>query len=259
MSGPGFRIAAGYAFAEERGLTQEVEAIRRMAIHPSISRGSAVRKGAIVRLLEERGLVGEFIDLHWPNRNTPAGNKRHSVFLQRLNLNEKRLKGEDSGVEDPDPTADESEAEEPSLFALEAHLRDFLARNLYRVQVKGVKLSLFKDEAGRSGVEYPTAVGPIDLLAVDSVGNFYVFELKVGRGPDKTLGQLARYMGWVKIELARDRTVTGIVVANSIDPKLRYAAAVMPSTLLLEYELDFKIRGIAPMGGDGLPARVDVT
>jgi hypothetical protein len=247
LPGPGFQIAAAYTFAEQRGLVAEAETIRNMPIHPSITRGSAVRKGALVDLLERRGIMADFIDHHWPNRNTPSGEKRRSVFLQRLRLNEKRLNGEDVGMGDPDTNGGDSEAEEPALFALEAHLRDFLARNLDKIQLAPTALTLFKDQNGRSGVEYPTGVGPIDILAVDVAGNFFVFELKVARGPDRTLGQLARYMGWVKIELARDRAVTGVVVANSIDPKLRYAAAVMPSTLLLEYELDFKLRGIAPM------------
>jgi hypothetical protein len=247
VPGPGFQIAAAYKFAEQHGLGAEAEAIRNMPIHSSISRGSAARKGALVELLETHGLMAEFVDHHWPNRNTAAGEKRRAVFLQRLRLNEKRLRGEDVGGEDPDMKEDDSEADEPALFALEAHLRDFLARNLNKLQVASTALTLFKDHSGRSGVEYPTGVGPIDILAVDAAGNFFVFELKVARVPDRTLGQLARYMGWVKIELAGDQTVTGVVVANSIDPKLRYAAAVMPATLLLEYELDFKIRGIAPM------------
>jgi hypothetical protein len=249
VAGPGFRIAAAFKFAEERGLAADAEAIRRMPIDASIARGSAVRKGALVKLLEERGLMSEFVDLHWPNRNTPAGERRRAVFLQRLRLNERRLSGEDPAPDDPFTDNEEPEAEEDrTLFALEAHLRDFIASNLSRVPMGGTKLMLYKDANGRSGVEYPTGVGPIDILAVDSDGNFFVFELKVDRGPDRALGQLARYMGWVKIELARGRAVTGVVVASSIDPKLRYAAAVMPTALLLEYELDFKIRGVAPMG-----------
>lgn len=80
-------------------------------------------------------------------------------------------------------------------FALEAHLRDFLARNLETVE-KGLKL--FRDETHRDGIEYPTSSGPVDILALDTSNNFVIFELKVDRGPDKALGQLMRYMGWVR-------------------------------------------------------------
>jgi hypothetical protein len=57
-------------------------------------------------------------------------------------------------------------------------------------------------------------------------------------------------MGWVKLGLAGEKAVTGIIVANSIDRKLRYAATVMGNALLMEYELDFKVRGVAPMSGE---------
>jgi hypothetical protein len=259
LPGPGFQIAAAYRFAEQSGLTAEAEKIRAMPIHPSISRGSAVRKGALIELLERKGVMAEFIDHHWPNRHTPAGERRRATFLQRLRLNERRLTGEDPGSEDPDANDGDLEAEVPSSFALEAHLRDYLARNLNRIQVGNAPISLYKDSTGRSGIEYPTAVGPIDILAVDTDGNFFVFELKVGRGPDRAMGQLTRYMGWVKLELANNKSVRGIVVANSIDPKLRYSAAVMPNTLLLEYELDFKIRGVAPMESAVAVHKADVT
>lgn len=98
-------------------------------------------------------------------------------------------------------------------------------------------------------------MGPIDILAADSTGNLYVFELKLDRGPDRALGQLARYMGWVKSHLAAGKTVTGVLVARSIDERLRYAAAVIPNVALLEYEVQFSVRPVeahGPIGsGDG--------
>jgi RecB family endonuclease NucS len=63
--------------------------------------------------------------------------------------------------------------------------------------VYGKTLSLYQDETGRDGIENRTDVGPIDILAVDTEGNFVVFELKLSRGPDYAMGQIARYMGWV--------------------------------------------------------------
>ena len=132
-------------------------------------------------------------------------------------------------------------------FALEGQLRDFMIANLSRILVAGTRLRLYKDSSGRSGREYPTAVGPIDILAVDDAGNLFVFELKLERGPDRVLGQLARYMGWVKANLAQGTEVRGVAVARTIDEKLRYAAAVLPDVLLLEYEIDFQLREVPPM------------
>ena len=85
----------------------------------------------------------------------------------------------------------DSISEEHTSFALEAHLRDFLAKNLQTVEAG---LKLFRDDTQREGVEYPSSSGPIDILAKDKNDNFVVFELKVGRGPDKAMGQLMRYM-----------------------------------------------------------------
>jgi RecB family endonuclease NucS len=86
------------------------------------------------------------------------------------------------------------------------------------------------------------AVGPIDILAIDGQENFIVFELKLTRGPDKAMGQLLRYMGWVRQNLAKGRNVYGVIVAKDMDEKLRYAALPVPNVSLLEYELDFRLK-----------------
>jgi hypothetical protein len=95
----------------------------------------------------------------------------------------------------------------------------------------------------RQGIEYPTEVGPVDILALDDEGNFVVFELKLTMGPDKTIGQLLRYMGWIKANLAKDHNVYGVMVAKEVHEKLRYAALLVPSLFrLLEYEVDFRLQ-----------------
>jgi hypothetical protein len=149
----------------------------------------------------------------------------------------------------PEEATTASEAEATS-FALEAQLRDFIAGNLPRIPINNVALRVFTDSTGRTGIEYPTGVGPIDILAVDSSGNLYVFELKLDRGPDRALGQLARYMGWVKLHLADAHSVNGVVVARAIDERLRYAAAVIPNVVLLEYEVEFSVRQIGAHGSE---------
>ncbi len=127
------------------------------------------------------------------------------------------------------------------LFPLERHLRDFLAKNIRSVSIGGRPLALYTDRNGQTGVEYPTGVGPIDILAVDADRNFYVFELKLGHGPDAAIGQLARYMGWVKRSIAGDRQVTGVIVAKSVNDKIRYAASVSPNAVLFEYTMSFAL------------------
>lgn len=137
--------------------------------------------------------------------------------------------------------AEEIEEEGTVSFPLESHLRDFLAKNLRSVK-QGLKL--FRDENGRDGVEYPTDVGPIDILAVDENGDFVVFELKLSRGPDKACGQLMRYMGWVRKNLASGHDVKGVLLAQKIDEKLKYAASEYAKIRLCEYEVSFNIKSV---------------
>jgi hypothetical protein len=138
--------------------------------------------------------------------------------------------------------ASELDEGEEHSFALEAHLRDFLAENMASMSVNGQKLQLYADPNQKKGVEYQTGVGRIDLLAVDGAGAFYVFELKLASSPDYALGQVARYMGWLKENVAKGKQVFGVIVARSIDEKLRYAVSVVPNVLLFEYQVQFRLQ-----------------
>jgi endonuclease len=135
------------------------------------------------------------------------------------------------------------ESTEPDmLFPVESHLRDFIAQNIQSLDVNGKRLKLYIDDEGRNGVEYPTDVGLIDILAVDEEGNFVVFELKLSKGPDAAIGQIARYMGWVKKNIAKGMNVSGVIVAKKVDDKLKYAASIVPEISLFEYQLNFTIQ-----------------
>lgn len=137
-----------------------------------------------------------------------------------------------------------TEKEKDLLFPLESHLRDFIAQNIEAIKVDGRSLKLYTDNDGRDGVEYPTDVGRIDILAIDEEGTFVVFELKLSRGADKAIGQLLKYMGWVKENLAKDKKVKGVIVAKSVDEELKYAVAVIPDITLFEYAVRFDLRKV---------------
>lgn len=130
------------------------------------------------------------------------------------------------------------------LFPFEAQLRDFIVQNISSINVNGMKLKLFVDENSRNGVEYPTEVGPIDILCEDQNGDFVVFELKLGKGPDRAMGQIARYMGWVKKNIAINKEVSGVIVAKEVDDKLKYAALVVPRVSLFEYNVNFSVKQV---------------
>ena len=144
----------------------------------------------------------------------------------------------------PEHEEDEDEDLPEAEFTLEYQLRDFLAQNLEVISVQGKKLSVYVDATDRDGVEYPTDVGPIDILAVDETGAFVVFELKRARSPDRAIGQLSRYMGWVKHTIGKDQQVRGVIVAKTISQNLRYAATVVPDVSLFEYEVRFTLNAI---------------
>lgn len=217
-----------------------------MRVHPGIRKKHVPRKGVFVELLEDKGLMDKFIPMYWPARPTDRGKARRQQYLDLKSQNEALLCGEGVDEDILDEVPDVEDCAVPSdadlaAFAMEAQLRDFIVENISRIPIGGRQVRLYRNAEGRDGKEYPTDVGPIDILTIDDVGNFFVFELKLDRGPDRALGQLARYMGWVKIHLAPDREVGGVVVARSIDEKLRYAACVMPNVALLEYEIEFRL------------------
>lgn len=146
---------------------------------------------------------------------------------------------------------EESEEAQEASFGLESQLRDFIAQNISAIDVQGKRLRLYVDPTGRDGIEFPTAVGLIDILAVDASGGFFVFELKRARSPDHAMGQLARYMGWVKETIGREGGVNGVIVAKEISPALRYAVSVVPNVSLFEYEVEFRLKSAHNISQDG--------
>lgn len=168
---------------------------------------------------------------------------RHGMWELRINS---------SGSLEPALCPDDFEGEIVGLpvslsFGLERELRDFIAANISDVRPDGVRLALYADENG-DGVEYLTGVGPIDILAEAESGDLVIFELKLTKGPDKALGQLLRYMGWIKAHLAAGRKVRGVIVARAIDDKLRYAVSLVPDVSLFEYSVSFDLEPVACLG-----------
>jgi hypothetical protein len=147
-----------------------------------------------------------------------------------------------------EPEASSEDEGEDAYFGLESQLRDFLAQNLSTIPVNGERLRVYVDPTGRDGVEFPTAVGLIDILAVDERGNFYVLELKRGRTPDYTIGQLTRYMGWVSQTIGKNAKVNGVIVAKQISDNLKYAVCVVPNVGLFEYEVFFRLHSVRAVG-----------
>lgn len=128
-------------------------------------------------------------------------------------------------------------------FAMEKYLEEFIEANFSNINF-GAKLELYQDEEN-SGRQYPTSIGNIDLLAVDKEKKeFVVIELKKGRGSDVVIGQILRYMGYVKENLAKDYKVRGIIIVKEKDERLEYALKLMPNVDLFVYKVSFDLKKI---------------
>lgn len=81
------------------------------------------------------------------------------------------------------------------------------------------------------------------LLAVSKDGQrLLVVELKRGRATDVVVGQILRYMGYVKEQIAEPhQTVEGAIIALDDDQQLRWALAVVPSVSFYRYPVSFKL------------------
>jgi hypothetical protein len=139
------------------------------------------------------------------------------------------------------------ELEEPSEFAYESDLRDFLAKNLNLLEPG---LHLYEDE-GITGIEFPAGGRLIDILAVDAQNNFVVIELKVSRGYDRAVGQLLRYMGWIGQNHAEsNQKVRGVIVAREISRDLELATSRVSGVELYEYQLSVRLNKAQRRNGE---------
>ena len=131
----------------------------------------------------------------------------------------------------------------PLAAISEADLEEWLVENWGSVNF-GRPLKLYEEDGEPAGQQYDTkAVGRIDLLCEDTIsGALVVIELKRGRRQsDAVLGQLARYMGWVKEHMANGRSVEGIILTPGHDERLRYAVKAVPGASVMRYETRFEV------------------
>ena len=132
--------------------------------------------------------------------------------------------------------------EDPLAFAMEKHLEDFLVRNWSQTELSR-EFAIYEEDGEPVGQQYATDAGPIDVLAVShDRKRLLVVELKRGRASDVVVGQVLRYMGYVKEQIAEmDQTVEGVIIALDDDRKLRWALAAVPAVSFYRYQISFKL------------------
>ena len=157
---------------------------------------------------------------------------KHAEEIQRLL----------SGPELPDLVATDTNVEDPTVFALERHLEDFLVHN-WEVTDLGKEYDIYEVDGEIVGQQYPSDTGPIDILAISKDRReLLVVELKKGRASDVVVGQIQRYMGYVLDVLAEaDQTVRGVIIAMEDDLRLRRALSVATNIEFYRYQVSFRL------------------
>lgn len=148
---------------------------------------------------------------------------------------------------DPPPVihSNDPDVEDPSVFALEQHLEDFLIANWPQTQL-AQHFRIFEEDGQVTGKQYMTDTGPLDILALSHDGSeLLVIELKRGRASDRVVGQIQRYMGFVKDVIAEPhQTVRGIIIALEDDPGLRRALSVASGIEFYRYKVSFQLEKV---------------
>lgn len=136
----------------------------------------------------------------------------------------------------------DSQIEDATVFALEKHLEDFLVKNWKQTEL-GKLYDIYEEDGELIGQQYPSDTGPLDILAISKdKSTLLVVELKRGRVSDNVVGQIQRYMGYVKEELAEPhQTVKGVIIGLEDDVRIRRALAVTQNIEFYKYKISFKL------------------
>jgi restriction system protein len=186
--------------------------------------GTIARSDMSVELKNSSGSIG-----------TVSNISRYASELEALLIGQKP-------TQNPGIYSTDENVEDPSIFALEKHLEDFLVANWKSTELSK-NYDIYEDEGEIVGQQYMTDTGPIDILAISKDRKeLLVIELKKGRVSDVVVGQIQRYMGYAKEELCEEgQSVKGLIIGLEDDNKLRRALSVTTGIDFYRYIVDFKL------------------
>lgn len=150
------------------------------------------------------------------------------IVLERSELTDTKINTAQPTIQD-----EEEELIAEINMQMENDLENYLVDNLHLIDSE---LKLYKDDQGKSGRQFSTEVGEIDLLCKKR-NDFVIIELKKGRSSDKVVGQISRYIGWVKDKLANGNNVKGIIIVHDFDLKLKYAVSAHSNIDIKYYQI----------------------
>lgn len=229
--------------------------------------GKGIIKGDIVICPDGKGsyYVGEVISDYFYKPNTNLPHRRSikwlPVFIERSAMSQELKYSTGStgttanisqyadeiekligNLKPPTIFSNDSTVEDPSEFAVEKHLEDFLVKNWKQTEL-GKQFDIYEEDGEVVGQQYPSDTGPIDILAVSKdKRTLLVVELKKGRASDNVVGQIQRYMGYVKEELAEpNQEIRGIIIALEDDIRIKRALSVTNNIEFYRYQVSFKL------------------
>lgn len=127
------------------------------------------------------------------------------------------------------------------LFYMEKQLEDFIIQNWDKTPLSK-DLELIIQDGELVSQQFSTEIGPIDILTKDkNTGDYVVIELKKNQTSDDTVGQILRYMGWVK-EKFNNPSVRGIIISGEYNKRLDYATKLTPQISIYTYSIDFQLK-----------------
>lgn len=130
----------------------------------------------------------------------------------------------------------------------ERALEEFLATCWSRSAFAALGVELASERVhGLPGRQVLTPVNAIDLLGFHPAARqWWVIELKRGRPSDAVVGQVSRYLGWLKAARAsRGEDAVGAIVAGASDAKLEAAVRAHDGRLSLwRYDAGLELRRV---------------
>jgi hypothetical protein len=111
-------------------------------------------------------------------------------------------------------------AADGDFFVLEAGLEEAVKANLKQLRLR------LAGESIQQQCSLGIGIGRTDLICLDEQENFVVLELKAVHSSDSVVGQLLRYMGYIRENWAEKsgKKVRGVILTPSYDEQLRLAA-----------------------------------
>jgi restriction system protein len=178
------------------------------------------------------------VDMSEPLRNSAGSVLTNCDITKYSDELELLIKGDKL----PSIISSDASVEDASEFALEKHLEDFLVKNWNSTSL-GKKYDIYELDGEVVGQQFPSDTGPIDILAISKdKKTLLVVELKKGRVSDSVVGQIQRYMGYVKEDLAEaNQEVKGVIIGFDDDIKIHRALSVATNIEFYKYKVDFKL------------------